>query len=78
MYIFCMFDSFLSNFQVTNLIPILDVHCNIYIYIHSSELRCYYHRDSRQEFAKVGGIFPILHVAFLLISRKSYRYYDLS
>ena len=25
-----------------------------------------YHRDSRQEFAKVGGIFPILHVVFLL------------
>ena len=26
----------------------------------------YYHRDSRQEFEKVGGIFPILHVVFLL------------
>ena len=25
-----------------------------------------YHRDSRQEFAKVGGIFPIPHVVFLL------------
>ena len=25
-----------------------------------------YHRDSRQEFEKVGGIFPILHVVFLL------------
>ena len=25
-----------------------------------------YHRDSRQEFAKVGGIFPILHIVFLL------------
>ena len=25
-----------------------------------------YHRDSRQEFAKVGGIFPILHVVILL------------
>ena len=25
-----------------------------------------YHRDSRQEFAKVGGILPILHVVFLL------------
>ena len=25
-----------------------------------------HHRDSRQEFEKVGGIFPILHVVFLL------------
>ena len=24
-----------------------------------------YHRDLRQEFEKVGGIFPILHVVFL-------------
>ena len=30
----------------------------LYLYI--------YHRDSRQEFEKVGGIFPILHVVFLL------------
>ena len=25
-----------------------------------------YHRDSRQEFEKVGGVFPILHMLFLL------------
>ena len=30
------------------------------------QTQCIYHRDSRQEFEKVGGIFPILHVVFLL------------
>ena len=35
-----------------------DLFCN--------DIWSYYHRDSRQEFAKVGGIFPILHVVVLL------------
>ena len=33
---------------------------------HSCNNVSIYHRDSHQEFAKVGGIFPILHVVFLL------------
>ena len=33
-----------------------------------------YHRDSRQEFAKVGGIFPILHVVLLLDASNQVAY----
>ena len=33
---------------------------------HEKKNNIIYHRDSDQEFAKVGGIYPILHVVFLL------------
>ena len=45
--------------------PVHSTHCKADLLVFQSSFTTY-HRDSRQEFAKVGGVFPILRMLFLL------------